>query len=80
MSEPRRPIEDFPAHPDGDPAADLAHAVRERRAALGLSVEELAERTKLTVHQVRAIESGHAAPTLPLLTALAGALRTAFTA
>ncbi|MFE2410789.1 helix-turn-helix domain-containing protein [Kitasatospora sp. NPDC059408] len=80
MSEPRRPIEDFPAHPAGDPAADLAHAVRERRTALGISVEDLAERTKLTVRQIRAIEAGHAAPTLPLLTALAAALRTAFTA
>ncbi|MEE1787668.1 helix-turn-helix transcriptional regulator [Streptomyces sp. SP17BM10] len=80
MSEPRRPIEDFPAHPGGDPAADLAHAVRERRTALGLSVEELAQRTRLTEGRIRAIEAGRAAPTLPLLTVLAGALRTAFTA
>ncbi|MGW2251643.1 helix-turn-helix domain-containing protein [Kitasatospora sp. NPDC001660] len=80
MSEQRRPIEDFPAHPDGDPAADLAHAVRERRTALGLSVADLAERAKLTERQIRAIEAGHAAPTLPLLTALARALGTTFAA
>ncbi|MFF2073880.1 multiprotein-bridging factor 1 family protein [Kitasatospora sp. NPDC058162] len=72
----RRPlIEDFPAHPDGDPAGDLARAVQERRAALGWSVAELAERSGLAEGQLRAVEAGHAAPTLPLLAALSEALR-----
>ncbi|MEV7603564.1 helix-turn-helix transcriptional regulator [Kitasatospora sp. NPDC089797] len=74
----RRPlIEDFPAHPDGDPAGDLARAVRERRTELGWSPAELAERAGLSEGQVRAVEAGHAAPTLPLVTRLSEALRTA---
>lgn len=75
MDHARPLIEDFPAHPDGDPAAALADAVRERRTALGLSVPDLAERSGLSERQVRAVELGHAMPTLPLLTALSAGLK-----
>ncbi|MFJ3216704.1 helix-turn-helix transcriptional regulator [Kitasatospora sp. NPDC086801] len=77
MNQARPLIEDFPAHPDGDPAGALARAVHERRTALGLSVADLAKRADLTDAQIRAIEAGHVAPTLPLLTALSRALEAA---
>ncbi|MEV7934866.1 MULTISPECIES: helix-turn-helix domain-containing protein [unclassified Kitasatospora] len=77
MNHARPLIEDFPAHPDGDPAGALARAVRERRTALGLSTADLAKRADLTDAQIRAIEAGHVAPTLPLLTALSRALEVA---
>ncbi|MER7757975.1 helix-turn-helix domain-containing protein [Kitasatospora sp. NPDC097643] len=78
MTQPRRPlIEDFPAHPDGDPGDALARAVRERRTTLGLSVADLAKRAALTEAQIHTIEAGHATPTLPLLTTLSEALRSA---
>ncbi|MER7845090.1 helix-turn-helix transcriptional regulator [Kitasatospora sp. NPDC096077] len=74
----RRPlIEDFPTHPDGDPAAELARVVRERRTESGLSLAQLAERSGLGEGQLRAVEAGHAAPTLPLLAALSEAMRDA---
>ncbi|MBD0674381.1 hypothetical protein [Streptomyces sp. CBMA156] len=68
-------IEDFPAHPDGDPAAALARAVRARRTALGLALPDLAARSGLPEADVRAVEAGLATPTLPLLTVLSRALR-----
>ncbi|MFF0408896.1 multiprotein-bridging factor 1 family protein [Kitasatospora sp. NPDC004745] len=75
MDRPSRPlIEDFPAHPGGDPAAALADAVRDRRTALGLTTADLAARSGLSEPQIRAIEAGHAIPTLPLLTTLSRAL------
>ncbi|MFJ7244123.1 helix-turn-helix domain-containing protein [Kitasatospora sp. NPDC098652] len=46
-----------------------------RPQSLGWSVAELAERSGLAEGQVRAVEAGHAASTLPLLTALSEALR-----
>ncbi|MEV7189264.1 helix-turn-helix transcriptional regulator [Kitasatospora sp. NPDC093102] len=68
-------IEDFPAHPDGDPAEALARAVRARRAALGLTLPALAARAGLPETDVRAVEAGHAVPTLALLAVLSRALR-----
>ncbi|MFE7524348.1 multiprotein-bridging factor 1 family protein [Kitasatospora sp. NPDC057542] len=68
-------IEDFPAHPDGDPADALARAVRARRAALGLTLPALAARAGLPEADVRAVEAGHAVPTLALLAVLSRALR-----
>ncbi|MGW1173307.1 helix-turn-helix domain-containing protein [Kitasatospora sp. NPDC002543] len=69
-------IEDFPAHPDGDPAGALARAVRARRTALGLTLPDLAVRAGLPETDVRAVEAGHAMPTLALLAVLSRALRT----
>ncbi|MEU9040480.1 MULTISPECIES: helix-turn-helix domain-containing protein [unclassified Kitasatospora] len=74
MDHARPLIEDFPAHPDGDPAATLARAVRDRRAALGLALADLATRSGLPETHLRAIEAGHAMPTLALLTVLSRAL------
>ncbi|MFE4975294.1 helix-turn-helix domain-containing protein [Kitasatospora sp. NPDC056651] len=68
-------IEDFPAHPDGDPAEVLARAVRARRTALGLTLPDLAARADLPEADVRSVEAGLAMPTLALLTLLSRALR-----
>ncbi|MFE6050738.1 multiprotein-bridging factor 1 family protein [Kitasatospora sp. NPDC056446] len=74
MDHARPLIEDFPAHPDGDPADALARAVRARRTALGLTVSDLAARSGLPEAHLRTIEAGHAMPTLSLLTVLSKAL------
>ncbi|MFF7992169.1 multiprotein-bridging factor 1 family protein [Kitasatospora xanthocidica] len=75
MDDARPLIEDFPTHPDGDPADALARAVRDRRAALGLTLADLAARSGLPETHLRTIEAGHAMPTLALLTVLSRALR-----
>ncbi|MEU8920121.1 helix-turn-helix transcriptional regulator [Kitasatospora sp. NPDC048545] len=76
MDHARPLIEDFPAHPDGDPADSLARAVRDRRTALGLTLADLSTRSGLPETHLRTIEAGHAMPTLALLTVLSRALST----
>ncbi|WP_051710406.1 helix-turn-helix domain-containing protein [Streptomyces sp. NRRL S-350] len=75
MDHARPLIEDFPAHPDGDPADTLARAVRARRTALGLTIADLSTRSGLPEAHLRTVEAGHAMPTLALLTVLSRALR-----
>ncbi|MGY0058410.1 helix-turn-helix domain-containing protein [Streptomyces sp. LZ34] len=52
----------------------LAHAVYERRTALGLTQSELAARAGLTQAKISRIEGSDTVPTLPLLAKLAKAL------
>ncbi|SCD32905.1 MULTISPECIES: helix-turn-helix domain-containing protein, partial [unclassified Streptomyces] len=55
-------------------AGDLGQVVHDRRAELGLSQTELAERAGMTQPQVSRMEGGDTVPTLPLLRRLAKAL------
>lgn len=53
---------------------ELGEAVRDRRAVLGLSQRELAERATMTQSAVARFEAGGTVPTLALLSRLADAL------
>ncbi|TWE17560.1 helix-turn-helix protein [Kitasatospora atroaurantiaca] len=63
-----------PAYIEAAAAAALGQAVHDRRNALGLTGQELADRARLTVDEVEQIEGGGTAPTLALLRSLASAL------
>lgn len=52
----------------------LGQMVHDRRAELGLTQAELAERAGMTQPQLSRLESGGATPTVPLLARLASAL------
>lgn len=58
-------------------ALTLGRRVRERRLALGLKLEQLAEAVKRAPSQLSAIENGRREPSLPVLRALAHALHCA---
>jgi ribosome-binding protein aMBF1 (putative translation factor) len=53
---------------------ELGHAVRERREALGMTQEQLAQATGMRQPAVARFEAGGTMPTLPLLERLAVAL------
>ncbi|GAA1513315.1 hypothetical protein GCM10009677_52980 [Sphaerisporangium rubeum] len=55
-------------------ALAFGKALYDRRTALGLSVESLAERAGMTVDEIECIEEGGTSPTVPLLRRLAAAL------
>jgi transcriptional regulator with XRE-family HTH domain len=55
-------------------ALAFGKAVYDRRAALGLAVAELAERTGMTSDEIECIEEGGTEPTVSLLRRLAAAL------
>ncbi len=55
-------------------ARELGRLVRDRRAELGLSQTELAERCGMKQPQISRFETGGTVPTLPLLRRLARAL------
>ncbi|MFI6734687.1 helix-turn-helix domain-containing protein [Nonomuraea sp. NPDC050451] len=55
-------------------ALALGKALYDRRVALGLSVEEAADRARMTEDEVECIEEGGTAPTITLLRRLAAAL------
>lgn len=57
-------------------AFDLGQAVYDRRTALGISQNELAQRAGMTQPQISKLELGGTVPTLPLLARLAKALDT----
>jgi transcriptional regulator with XRE-family HTH domain len=56
---------------------DFGHEVRRRREALGLTLEELAESSKLTPNYIGTIEHGKRDPSLSTVLALARGLRMA---
>ena len=56
--------------------SELARRVRERRAALGLSQEELADRAGISVSRLRDIEHGYANASIDVLESVAVALDT----
>jgi transcriptional regulator with XRE-family HTH domain len=62
--------------PPRSPAAQLGQHLSRRRQALGLSIEDAADRAGLTAHGVRAVEAGRGWPKHPAshLAALADAL------
>lgn len=63
-----------------DPIASaLAQALRERRAAQGVTQEDLATRAGVSVQMVRRLEAGTANPTLGTLHAVTTALDFAWT-
>lgn len=72
MSDLSRAV--FPEDPQ--PAACLGWVVRDRRAALGLTQQEVAERSGLTTRSVGAIDRGLRSPVLPVLVRIARALET----
>ena len=53
---------------------DFGREVRRRRKALGLTLEELAERSDLTPNYVGTVEAGKRDPSLSTVVALASAL------
>jgi transcriptional regulator with XRE-family HTH domain len=53
---------------------DFGKEVRRRRKALGLTIEELAERAKLTPNYVGTVETGKRDPSLSTILALAKGL------
>lgn len=55
-------------------ALAFGKAVYDRRAALGVSVAEVALRTGMTVDEIECIEEGGTEPTIALLRTLASAL------
>jgi transcriptional regulator with XRE-family HTH domain len=55
-------------------ALALGQAVYDRRAALGITVAELALRAGMTTDDIRCIEEGSTEPTIALLRRLAAAL------
>ena len=55
-------------------ALAFGKAVYDRRAALGLSITDLAVRTDMTADQIECIEEGGTEPTIALLRRLAAAL------
>ncbi|HUB41921.1 MAG TPA: helix-turn-helix transcriptional regulator [Streptosporangiaceae bacterium] len=55
-------------------ALALGNAVYDRRAALGITVAELALRAGMTTDEIRCIEDGRTEPTIGLLRRLAAAL------
>ena len=55
-------------------ALAFGKAVYDRRAALGLSVTELADRARMTADEIECIEEGGTEPTIALLRHLAAAL------
>lgn len=63
-----------PAYVEAGAAIALGQAVYDRRTALGLDHNALAERTGLSVEDIDRIEGGGTPPTLPLLRTLAAAL------
>lgn len=63
-----------PAYIEAGGAIALGQAVYDRRTALALSQQQLAESTGLSVTEVERIEGGAVTPTLALLHALARAL------
>jgi DNA-binding XRE family transcriptional regulator len=58
----------------GRPRLALGQLVYDRRAELGLTQAELADRAGMTQPQLSRLESGGATPTVPLLARLAAAL------
>ncbi|GAA3792511.1 MULTISPECIES: helix-turn-helix domain-containing protein [Streptomyces] len=60
-------------------AKHLGQLVHDRRAALGLSQAELAERCGMKQPQISRIEGGGTVPTIPLLRRLADALEAELT-
>jgi transcriptional regulator with XRE-family HTH domain len=55
-------------------ALAFGKAVYDRRAALSMSIAELAQRAGLTADEIECIEEGGTEPTIPLLRRLAAAL------
>tara|TARA_R110002073_G_scaffold336583_1_gene536320 strand:- start:11838 stop:12224 length:387 start_codon:yes stop_codon:yes gene_type:complete len=55
-------------------ATTLRQRIRERRAALGLTQEQLCERAQISIDAVSRIESGLRVPSLPTIERLARAL------
>ncbi|GAB3243424.1 helix-turn-helix domain-containing protein [Kineosporia babensis] len=62
------------AYAEARAALMLGQLVHDRRAALGLTQAELADRAGMTQPQLSRLESGGATPTVPLLARLAAAL------
>ncbi len=62
------------AYEEARAALMLGQMVYDRRAELGLTQAELAERAGMTQPQLSRLESGGATPTVPLLARLAAAL------
>lgn len=60
--------------PDSGDALTLGRRIRERRTALGMTLEQLAQAVDRAPSQLSAIENGKREPRLPLLRALASAL------
>lgn len=55
-------------------ALAFGKALYDRRTALGLSIDELAERARMTADEIECIEEGGTEPTVALLRVLAAAL------
>lgn len=70
---PRTPAVE-PAEDDTADALTLGRRIRERRAQLGLTLEQLATAIDRAPSQLSAIENGKREPRLPILRALAAAL------
>ena len=55
-------------------ALAFGKALYDRRTAIGMTVEELAQRAAMTVDEIECMEEGGTTPTVPLLRRLAAAL------
>lgn len=81
LERERKPLEGYTEPPEAEAtrteirmAFDLGQAVHDRRAELGISQTELAQRANMTQLQISKLEIGGTVPSFPLLARLTKAL------